>query len=92
MYLGDNLVTDGANFPFPGHSKDVHFEIELVVALKSGGTNIKAADAAKVAPPAVRSHTSFPSHTGPMVLTMTRRRASVSAASRSAPTAGSSLT
>lgn len=34
-------------FPFPSQTKDLHFEIELVVALKSGGTNIKAADAMK---------------------------------------------
>jgi fumarylpyruvate hydrolase len=40
----DNVVTDG-RFPYPSATKDVHFEIELVVALKSGGTNIKAADA-----------------------------------------------
>ena len=32
-------------FPYPVGSKDVHWEIELVVALKSGGKNIKAADA-----------------------------------------------
>jgi fumarylpyruvate hydrolase len=40
----DNLVTDG-KFPYPAATSDVHFEIELVVALKSGGVNIKAADA-----------------------------------------------
>jgi fumarylpyruvate hydrolase len=40
----DALVLDG-KFPYPAASKDVHWEIELVVALKSGGTNIKAADA-----------------------------------------------
>ena len=42
----DNVVTDG-KFPYPPATKDVHFEIEMVVALKSGGTNIKAADAMK---------------------------------------------
>jgi fumarylpyruvate hydrolase len=42
----DNVATDG-RFPYPSATKDVHFEIELVVALKSGGTNIKAADAMK---------------------------------------------
>jgi fumarylpyruvate hydrolase len=36
----DNIVLDG-RFPYPDQSKDVHFEIELIVALKSGGTNIK---------------------------------------------------
>ena len=40
----DNVITDGT-FPYPAATKDVHFELELVVALKSGGTNIKAADA-----------------------------------------------
>jgi fumarylpyruvate hydrolase len=40
----DNIVTDG-KFPYPPATKDVHFEIELVVALKSGGVDIKAADA-----------------------------------------------
>jgi fumarylpyruvate hydrolase len=40
----DNVVTDG-RFPYPSATKDVHFEIELVVALKSGGANIVAADA-----------------------------------------------
>lgn len=34
-------------FPYPAQTKDLHFEIELVVALKSGGINIKAADAMK---------------------------------------------
>jgi fumarylpyruvate hydrolase len=43
----DNVVTDG-KFPYPPATKDVHFELELVVALKSGGTtSIKAADAMK---------------------------------------------
>lgn len=40
----DNLDSTGT-FPYPPHSKDVHHEVELVVALKSGGTNIKLADA-----------------------------------------------
>lgn len=35
----DNLDTTG-EFPYPVKSSDVHHEIELVVALKSGGTNI----------------------------------------------------
>ncbi len=42
----DNVVTDG-KFPYPPATQNVHFEIEMVVALKSGGSNIKAADAAK---------------------------------------------
>lgn len=32
-------------FPYPGHSQDVHFELELVVALKSGGRNISVENA-----------------------------------------------
>lgn len=35
----DNLLV-GENFPYPVASKDVHFEFEMVVALKSGGTDI----------------------------------------------------
>ena len=35
----DNLVLDGA-FPYPTASKDVHHEIEMIVALKSGGNDI----------------------------------------------------
>jgi fumarylpyruvate hydrolase len=39
-----NAVVDGT-FPYPPMSQNVHFEIELVVGLKSGGVDIKAADA-----------------------------------------------
>jgi len=35
----DNLTT-GTTFAYPTQTKDVHHEIEMVVALKSGGTNI----------------------------------------------------
>ncbi len=44
MKTPDALRTDG-KFPYPAASSDVHWEIELVVALKSGGKNIKAVDA-----------------------------------------------
>jgi fumarylpyruvate hydrolase len=44
MKTPDALRTDG-KFPYPPGSKDVHWEIELVVALKSGGRDIKAVDA-----------------------------------------------
>ena len=40
----DNLVLDGA-FPYPTASKDVHHEIEMAVALKSGGNDIPLAKA-----------------------------------------------
>jgi fumarylpyruvate hydrolase len=35
----DNLITDGT-FPYPAASEDVHWELEMVAALKSGGVNI----------------------------------------------------
>ncbi|HEY7552542.1 MAG TPA: fumarylacetoacetate hydrolase family protein [Hyphomicrobiaceae bacterium] len=40
----DNAVADGT-FPYPPQTQNVHYEIELVVGLKSGGVNIEAADA-----------------------------------------------
>jgi fumarylpyruvate hydrolase len=40
----DNLETSG-RFPYPPQTRNLHFEIELVVALKSGGVNISKADA-----------------------------------------------
>lgn len=40
----NNLDSTG-EFPYPPHSTDVHHEVELVVALKSGGSNIAIADA-----------------------------------------------
>src|SRR5262249_8953878 len=36
----DAVVPDGANVPYPPLTKDMHHEVELVVALKSGGRNI----------------------------------------------------
>ena len=36
----DALVRDGSTIPYPSLTKDFHFEVELVVALKSGGRNI----------------------------------------------------
>jgi fumarylpyruvate hydrolase len=40
----DCLVLDGT-FPYPPASSDVHHEVELVVALKSGGSDIPVASA-----------------------------------------------
>lgn len=40
----DNVNSSG-EFPYPAKSSDVHHEIELVVALKSGGVNIEAENA-----------------------------------------------
>src|SRR5215468_7192875 len=36
----DAIVPDGAMVPYPPLTKDLHHEVELVVALKSGGRNI----------------------------------------------------
>jgi fumarylpyruvate hydrolase len=36
----DNLVLGGADFPYPPKSSDVHHEIEMVVALHKGGSDI----------------------------------------------------
>ena len=41
----DTTIPDGGNFPYPDKSKDVHFEIELVIALAKGGKDIREADA-----------------------------------------------
>ena len=39
------IVADGGEFAYPPLSNDVHHEIELVVALKTGGSNIAASAA-----------------------------------------------
>ena len=41
----DALVANGSTIPFPLATQDLHHEIELVVALKSGGTEIAVEDA-----------------------------------------------
>ena len=41
----DNLLIGGQDFPYPDKSEDVHHEIELVVALHKGGSNIAVKDA-----------------------------------------------
>jgi fumarylpyruvate hydrolase len=41
----DALVRDGATIPYPPLTKDLHHEVELVVALKGHGRNVKAAQA-----------------------------------------------
>ncbi len=41
----DTLVPDGGVFPYPDASQDVHHELEMVVALQSGGRNIATATA-----------------------------------------------
>jgi fumarylpyruvate hydrolase len=39
----DALVRDGSTITYPSLTKDLHHEVELVVALKGGGHHIKAA-------------------------------------------------
>jgi fumarylpyruvate hydrolase len=38
----DMIEPDGATIPYPPLTKDLHHEVELIVALKSGGLNIPA--------------------------------------------------
>jgi fumarylpyruvate hydrolase len=40
-----NNADQSGKFPYPEHSNDVHFELELAVALHSGGRNIPVSDA-----------------------------------------------
>jgi len=41
----DALVIDGAPTPYPKHTADLHHEIELVVAIGTGGADFPAAEA-----------------------------------------------
>jgi fumarylpyruvate hydrolase len=41
----DAVVADGATIPYPGQTRDLHHEIELVAALHAGGADIPAARA-----------------------------------------------
>ena len=41
----DAVVADGATLPYPSATNDLHHEVEMVVALHSGGTDIADADA-----------------------------------------------
>jgi fumarylpyruvate hydrolase len=41
----DMIEPDGAAIPYPPLTKDFHHEVELIVAMKSGGLNIPAAKA-----------------------------------------------
>src|ERR1700683_1642020 len=41
----DAIVPDGGVVPYPSLTKDMHHEVELVVARKSGGRNIKTEQA-----------------------------------------------
>ena len=41
----DAVVADGSKIPYPPGTTDLHHEVEMVVALQSGGSNIAAQDA-----------------------------------------------
>ena len=41
----DNVIEAGQTFPYPPLTNDLHFEIELIVALGKGGANISTAKA-----------------------------------------------
>jgi fumarylpyruvate hydrolase len=41
----DSLVIGGADMPYPSKTKDLHHEMELVVAIGTGGRNISVGDA-----------------------------------------------
>lgn len=41
----DAVLTGGADMPYPTMTSDMHHEMELVVALKSGGSDISESDA-----------------------------------------------
>lgn len=41
----DAIVADGADIPYPQATQELHHEVEMVVALHSGGTDIAEADA-----------------------------------------------
>ncbi len=43
----DAIVTNGGEIPYPVFTNNLHYECELVVALKSGGYNIPEAEASK---------------------------------------------
>jgi fumarylpyruvate hydrolase len=44
----DAVVGSGAHLPYPPKTADLHHEVELVVALRQGGSNIPSADAASL--------------------------------------------
>ncbi|WP_183422256.1 fumarylacetoacetate hydrolase family protein [Luteibacter sp. Sphag1AF] len=41
----DAVVADGADLPYPSATQDLHHEVEMVVALKAGGSDIAVDDA-----------------------------------------------
>ncbi|GAA0716792.1 fumarylacetoacetate hydrolase family protein [Dokdonella soli] len=45
MKPADAVVTDGADIPYPPATRDLHHEVEMIVALARGGRDIPVADA-----------------------------------------------
>jgi len=45
MKPADTVVDSGSTIPYPPETKNLHFEMELVVAIGAGGANITSADA-----------------------------------------------
>ncbi|NID16018.1 fumarylacetoacetate hydrolase family protein [Luteibacter yeojuensis] len=44
----DALVTDGAEVPYPSATADLHHEVEMVVALGAGGSDLSVEEAARL--------------------------------------------
>ncbi|APG03214.1 fumarylacetoacetate hydrolase [Luteibacter rhizovicinus DSM 16549] len=44
----DAIVTDGADVPYPSATSDLHHEVEMVVALGAGGSDLSVEEAAKL--------------------------------------------
>lgn len=44
----DAIVTDGADVPYPSATQDLHHEVEMVVALGAGGSDLSADEAGKL--------------------------------------------
>ena len=44
----DAIVTDGADVPYPSATSDLHHEVEMVVALGGGGSDLSAEQAASL--------------------------------------------
>ncbi|WP_421780475.1 fumarylacetoacetate hydrolase family protein [Kiloniella litopenaei] len=43
----ESIAAEGGSIPYPGATTDLHHEVELVVALKSGGSNISPEQASE---------------------------------------------
>ncbi|MFG1463912.1 fumarylacetoacetate hydrolase family protein [Xanthobacter sp. DSM 24535] len=41
----DNLIPSGSTIPYPKRTADLHFEVEMVVALKGGGEDVPVSEA-----------------------------------------------